>query len=243
MIKGIYTSASGMIPLVRKQEASANNLANVGSPGFKRDAVFIRELSRAQQKLATRKSDWEQPMLDDLYTDYSPGVFSKTGNPLDMAIEGDGFFNLQLDDGTTVLTRSGTFTVNADGMLAFPGGALVMGEGGPIEVGNGQISVAQDGAIEVDGLEVARIVPQTVDDLEKLEKIGGSLFAVPKGVSLKPVEYSTIRQGFLEQANVDIVSEMIDMIVSFRSYEADARSIQTQDRSLENLFGRVGSGQ
>ncbi len=243
MIKGIYTSASGMIPRVRKQEMHANNIANVNSPGYKRDGLFTKELSRAKQKLAPTKSDWETPMVDDVYTDYGAGAFDKTGNPLDLAIDGDGFFSLQLDDGSKVLTRAGSFQVDEKGYLSFPGGALVLGEGGPINVGSGQVSVSATGQVESNGLSVGRIVPVTVDDLTKLNKIGGSAFAVPPGTELKEVPHTTIQQGFLETSNVDIVQEMIDMIISFREYEADAKALQTQDQSLGQLFGRVGDKQ
>ena len=243
MIKGLYTSASGMVPRVRKQEMHANNIANANSPGYKRDGLFTKELSRAQRKLAPTKSDWETPMVNDVYTDYTVGAFDKTGNTLDMAIDGDGFFSLQLEDGSTVLTRAGSFQVDENGLLAFPGGALVLGEGGPINIGSGQVSVSATGHIQSNGLTVGRITPVTVDDLDKLEKIGQSAFAVPQGVVLQEAENSTIVQGFLETSNVDIVREMIDMIISFREYEADARALQTQDQSLNNLFGRVGDGQ
>lgn len=243
MIKGLYTSASGMIPHLRKQEASANNLANVGTAGYKKDGVFTQELSRAEQRHAAKRSDWEQPMVDDVFVDFSQGVFNKTGSSLDMAIDGEGFFQLQFEDGSTVLTRSGSFTVDGDGFLAFPGGALVMGEGGPITVGSGRVDVSADGEIQVDGSVVGRIIPQTVDDLSQLEKVGNAAFAVPDGVTLTPVEDAQIRQGYVEQSNVDIVREMIDMIISYRAYEANAKSVQTQDKSLDALFSRVGGNQ
>jgi flagellar basal-body rod protein FlgF len=240
VIKGMYTSASGMLPQIKKQELTAHNIANVSTPGYKRDTLFTKELSRAERKLAPQKSDWEKPMVNDVYTDYNSGIFDKTGNPLDLAIDGDGFFTLELADGTRVLTRSGAFTVNQDGLLAFPGGPLLMGEGGPLEVGNGKVTIAQSGEVDVDGFVIGRIVPVTVSDLEQLEKIGNSLFVVPDGVELIPVTKATISQGYLEASNVDVVREMIDMIISFRSYEANARALQTQDQSLEHLFNRVG---
>ncbi|MEA3297794.1 MAG: flagellar hook-basal body protein [candidate division Zixibacteria bacterium] len=239
MIKGLCTSASGMIPHIRKQETAANNLANAGTPGFKKDIVFTRELSRAEKQFVPTKSDWQQPMVDDLYTDYSAGIFNRTGNTLDIAIEGDGFFTLLAPDGSTVLTRSGSFLVDNDGLLAFPGGMLVAGEGGPIEIGDGRVTVSLTGEIEVDGINVARIIPQTVADLNQLEKIGSSMFRVPEGVELITVEKASLRQGYLEASNVDIVSEMIDMIISYRNYEANARAIQSQDESLNHLFNRV----
>lgn len=242
MIKGLFTSASGMVPHIKRQEVSANNIANAATPGFKKDMVFTQEMSRAQQKLAPRRSDWEQPMIDDVYTDYAPGNLDKTGNTLDMAIEGEGFFTLESPDGATLLTRSGSFNVDADGFLIFSDGFKVMGEGGPIEVGDGLVSVGQTGEVEVDGVTVGRIVPRTVPDTRQLQKIGGSLFAVPEGVELIAVERFTIRQGFIETSNVDIVREMIDMMVSFRAYEANSKAVRSQDESLGHLFQRVGGG-
>ena len=241
MIKGIYTSACGMLPRIKKQEATANNIANASTPGYKKDRLFAKELSRAQMKRIPKKTDWHQPMVDRMFTDYSPGIFDKTGNPLDMAIDGDGFFTLQLETGQTVLTRSGNFVINRDGLLSFPGGALVIGEGGPIEVGSGQVSVGTTGEVESNGILVGRLAPVTVPDLNQLQKIGGSFYLAPDGVDLVPVANCSIRQGFLETSNVDIVSEMIEMIISFREYEANSKAIQSQDDSLEHLFRRVGS--
>jgi len=232
-----------MIPHLRKQEASANNLANVGTVGYKKDGVFTQELSKATRRQAAKITDWEQPMVDEVYVDFTQGTFNKTGASLDMAIDGDGFFTLQFEDGSTVLTRSGSFTVDGDGFLAFPGGALVMGEGGPITVGSGQVDVSADGEIQVNGQAVGRIIPQTVEDLTQLEKVGNGSFVVPDGVTTTPVENAQIRQGYVEESNVDIVREMVDMIISYRSYEANAASVQSQDKSLDDLFNRVGGNQ
>ena len=158
----------------------------------------------------------------------------------DLAIEGDGFFTLEAEDGTTLLTRSGSFTVDAEGFVTFAGGLRLIGEGGPVEFGSGQVAIGQTGEVQVDGAVVARIVPSTVNDLSKLQKIGNSLYAVPDGVELIAAERSYIRQGFIETSNVDIVREMIDMMVSFRAYEANSRAVQSQDQSLNHLFNRVG---
>jgi len=239
MIKGIFTSASAMVPRVRKQEMLSNNIANAGSTGFKKDRMFTKELSKAVVKNATRKTDWETPMVDRVYVDFAPGVFDKTGNPLDLAIEGDGFFTLQSPDGGTVLTRSGTFQIDANGLLSYPGGFHLLGEGGPIQVGNGDLSVGLDGQLEVDGLSVDRIVSRSISDTNNLTRLGGSLFAVPEGEELLPAISATIRQGYLETSNVDVVREMVEMIISYRSFEANAKALQSQDQSLSHLFNRV----
>ena len=88
-----------------------------------------------------------------------------------------------------------------------------------------------------------KIVTVTVNDLDKLQRLGGSLFSVPPGEELRPSVSSQLRQGYAEQANVDVVHEMVDMIVAYRTYEANARALQSQDQSLDNLFGKVaGTG-
>jgi flagellar basal-body rod protein FlgG len=239
MIKGIYTSASGMIPRVEKQEIIANNVANAGATGFKKDNLFIRELSIAERKTVPTKHDWEKPMANETYVDFTSGAFDKTENPLDLAIDGDGFFRLQATDGTIALTRNGAFMVDAQGYLSFPGGYRLMGESGPIQVGNGTITVAQSGEVQVDGSTVARIVPMTVADVQELDKIGSALFEVPAKVEITPSTTSAIQQGYLETSNVDIVREMVDMIIAYREYEANAKALQQQDASLDNLFNRV----
>lgn len=239
MIKGIYTSASGMIPRVEKQEIIANNVANAGATGFKKDNLFIRELSLAERKTIPTKHDWEKPMANETYVDFTSGAFDKTANPLDLAIDGDGFFRLQATDGTIALTRNGAFMVDSQGYLSFPGGYRLMGESGPIQVGNGTVTVAQTGEVQVDGSIVGRVVPMTVPDVQELDKIGSALFQVPPKVEMTPAIASGIQQGYLETSNVDIVREMVDMIIAYREYEANAKALQQQDASLDNLFNRV----
>jgi len=239
MIKGMFTSASAMIPNVKKQELFANNLANTTTTGFKKDRLFTKELSRAVEKQLPRRNDWEKPMVDQVYVDYAPGVFDKTGNSLDFAIDGDGFFSLISPDGQTVLTRSGAFEVDSEGFLSYPGGYRVLGEGGPIQVGSGKVTVSPTGEVEVNGAQVDRMVPMSVDDVEKLQRLGGSVFAVPQDQQLIPALSASIKQGYLETSNVNVVQEMVDMMVSYRTYEANARALQQQDASLEHLFNRV----
>lgn len=241
MIKGIYTSASAMVPRLKKQELVANNLANASTPGYKKDRLFVQELTKAEKRLRPQKSDWQEPMVDQIYTSFAPGAFDRTGNPLNLAIDGDGFFQVELADGSRALTRNGAFSVSADGLLEIPGGATLIGEGGAIEVGSGKVEISATGIVTSDGQNVGRITPVTVENFDTLHKVGGSLFVVPEGTELIPIETSNIQQGFLEASNVDIVKEMIEMIISFRNYEADSKAIKTQDDSLEQLFNRVGS--
>lgn len=240
MIKGIYSSASGMLPQVKKQEITANNVANAAATGFKKDRLFTKELTEAEKKSLKINVDWIKPMVSKVFVDHSPGFFDRTGNPLDLAINGDGFFSIQLPDGSLSLTRAGAFEVNSDGVIAFPGGAVLLGDGGPIQVGTGKVTVTATGEVSVNDFPVANITPVTVDDLTQLKKLGNSLFLLPENAEVIPVRTSTILQGYLEASNVDVVHEMVEMIISYRNYEANANSLRSQDETLEKLFSRVG---
>ncbi len=239
MIKGMYRSVSGMLPNMKKQEAIANNLANASTSGYKKDVEFSRELSKAELKTKPRTNDWQSTLDSRVRVDFTLGAFDKTGNPLDMAIDGDGFFALQGPDGSNALTRSGSFVVDSEGFLALPGGYRLLGEGGALQVGSGELKVAASGEVEVDGLAVGTIVPRSVADLDTLQRLGGSLFEVPQGEEVIPSINATIQQGYKESSNVDVVAEMVDMIVSYREYEANAKALQTQEATLDHLFRRV----
>jgi len=240
MIKGLYRSASAMIPRVKRQETIANNLANAAAPGFKRDLMFTKELTRAEVKQARTKSDWQSPMIDQIYTDQSQGVLDRTNNPLDMALEGNGFFVLEGDDGEQYLSRAGNFKISPEGFLVNASGNRVLSDGGPITLESGDVSVAQDGQISVEGSEVARVRVVEVDDPATLTKAGDCEYFVPEGIELRAAVDFAVRGGYLETSNVDAIREMIDMISSYRSYEADAQALKTQDDSLEKLIANVG---
>ena len=241
MIKGIYQSASAMIPRVRQQEVIANNLANASAPGFKRDQVFTKELTQAQVRQNNTKSDWQTPMIDQVYTDYDQGQFNKTDNPLDLALEGYGFFVVEGDDGSQLLTRAGNFIVSPEGFLVNPEGHRVMSEAGPITVEGTTIDISESGQVSVDGIESGSIRVAQIDDPTILDKAGNNEYRIPEGIELSAAVDFTIRQGYLESSNVDIIREMVDMIVSFRNYESDAQSLKSQDDSLEKLIRNVGS--
>jgi len=229
-----------MIPRIKRQETIANNLANASSPGFKRDMVFTKELSRAQGKHIPRQTDWQTPMIDQVYTAFDQGNLDRTGNPLDLGLEGGGFFVFQTPEGESFLTRSGKLTISPDGFLVNSEGSRLMSDGGPIAVGGGEVSVSGTGQVQVDKSDVAAIQVVDIEDRTKLQKTGRGEFRIPDDVELtKAVKYS-IRQGYLEASNVNVIKEMVNMIISYRNFEADAKSVQAQDESLEKLINNVG---
>ncbi len=240
MIKGLYCSASAMLPRLKQQEAIANNLANASSPGFRKDMIFTQELSKAQAKQAVLKSDWQQPMIDQVYTSFEQGGLDKTDNPLDLALEGKGLFVYETGEGDVVYSRAGNLIVNPQGVLVNPEGHRLLGDGGPINVGSGTVSVSESGQVEVDNTLLANIRVADFEDKSVLQKAGNAEFMIPEGIEPAAAVDYAIRQGYLESSNVEIIREMVNMIISFRNYEADAQAAKAQDESLEKLMANVG---
>lgn len=240
MIKGLYRSASAMLPRIKQQEVIANNLANVSTPGFKKDILFTQELTRAQMRNTAQQSDWQSPMIDQVYTTYQQGGLDTTGNDLDIALEGDGMFVFELPDGENIVSRAGNLIVSRDGFLTNPDGYRLLGDGGPISVGGGRVSISESGQVDIDGTVIANIRVVDFEDKSQLVKSGKNGFSIPDGIEPRAAVNFTIRQGFLELSNVDIIQEMVNMIVSFRNYEADAQAVKSQDDTLEKLFSNVG---
>lgn len=241
MLKGIYRAASGMIPRIRQQEVTANNIANAATPGYKKDSIFLKELDAVTREKMPRKSDWETPMIDQVYTDFSQGSFEATSSALDVAIEGDGFFVLESPEGGDRLyTRNGHFSVSPEGYLTNDEGFRVLGDGGPLEVGNGTVSISEAGEASVNEAVVGRLQIVDFPDKTLLAKQGDSTFAARDNAEPTPVTSISLRQGYLERSNINVIKEMVGMIVTLRNYEAGSRAIQMQDESLNALFNNVG---
>lgn len=241
MLKGIYKAASGMIPRIKQQEITANNIANASTPGFKKDSVFLKELDSATRATIPRKSDWETPMIDQVYTDFSQGSFEATSSALDMAIEGNGFFVLQSPEGDNrVFSRNGNFAADSEGFLTNSDGYRVLGDGGPITVGGGAVAISESGDVSVNGESAGRLQVVDFSDKTALAKVGDASFSAPDGVEPEAASRYSIRQGFLERSNIDVIKEMVGMIVTLRTFEAGSKAIQMQDDSLNALFSQVG---
>ncbi|MCK5127153.1 MAG: flagellar basal-body rod protein FlgF [candidate division Zixibacteria bacterium] len=242
MLKGIQKAASGMIPQLKKQEISANNIANATTPGFKKDSTFIKELDSATKAAMPKRSDWEQPMIDQIYTDYSQGTFNKTGNPLDVAIDGEGFFILETIDGTDrQYSRNGSFSIDTEGFLVNSDGMRILGDGGPIAAGTGSsIMIDESGQVIIDGNVVGSLSVVDFADKSALRKTGATGFIADETLEPIPSDQFTIRQGYLEQSNINVIKEMVGMIITMRNFETASKLIQTQDDSLQTLFNEVG---
>ena len=263
MIEGLFISASGMLPKSNRQEAIANNLANVEVPGFKKDNMFLREMREQMKTKSGDYPDWRLNRFEGAWTDHEQGKLRQTGDVFDLAISGKGFFALQTPTGTQ-FTRNGNFSKNELGQLVNPLGFQVLDQAGapitipddfraPIIDGSGTVRVRD----ELQGEDTVIAEIQIVDFPElydrnamaqtpfqsPLRKGGDGLFIPHPETPQIPAEGMELVQGFVEESNVEPVVEMVKMIDLYRSYEAEQRAIQVQDSTLDravNDIGRVG---
>jgi len=221
MIPAIYNIIEGVLVQKLRFDSIANNMANIGTAGFKKDFLsFDQTLSRYYKSSV----------------DHGQGPILATGNPLDLAIERRGFFKIVTPEGPRY-TRSGSFSQDADGVLTTPSGNPVMGENGPVQIAGGTVSIDARGAVRVDGQPVDRLNIVDFNDLSLLEKAGGGLFSHPGGENAEqPADDAVIHQGCIEQANVDPTEEMIKMVETFRAYEANTKAIQAVDEMTRKLI-------
>ncbi len=244
---GMYISAEGAQAQAQRLQVIANNLANVETPGFKRDvatfqARFAEAIQRGEDYSGSRTENdlGGGVKIIGTQTDFSNTTLRHTGMPTDFAINGDGFFQVRGRDGGTYLTRAGNFTLDAQGRLLTQDDMPVLDTGGadividgsqPWELHSGG-RIVQDGAATSVGL----VRPQSLGDLVK---VGSNMFRplVP-GVQV-PEEERDIRQTYLEESGANPTSEMMAMIETTRAFEANTKLIQYQDSMIGGLINRV----
>jgi len=212
----------------------SNNLSNAQTIGFKKEIpVFYPILSQAQQ------NQIQNPRTDGVKTLFHQGAIEKTGNPLDLAIEGEGFFKVMTPDGVRY-TRAGNFGLNKENLLRNPEGFPVLGRNGQIKVEGQTILVEKDGSIKVDGKDQDQITPVTFPNLDLLKKEGHSLFRWDGQENEIDVVDSQVIQGALESSNVNVAGEMMELIDSQRSYEACMKVIQSHDELNAKAINELG---
>lgn len=252
MLRGIYTAASGMLKDMQRQDVVANNLANVSTPGYKRDMAVCRSFAdlliqrENDQEPAGRAVSGKNPIIGSLgfgtgvystVTIHEPGGLQETDNPLDVAIAGEGYFVVDTPQGRRY-TRDGSFTLNADGVLTDGQGQAVLGQQGPITIQGGEPVIDQTGRVFVNGQEVDRLQIVSFNNLAGLQKVGDNFFTTTENPV--PLNNPQVKQGFLEDSNVNVVREMVEMIDVMRSYEANQKVVQAQDGTLEKTVNEVG---
>jgi flagellar basal-body rod protein FlgG len=177
-------------------------------------------------------------------TNFSDGALLRTDRPLDVALQGNALFTVERGDGSLAYTRAGSFTLNGDQELVTMAGDKVMGTSGqPIKITGGEVVIDETGGIKVDGVEADRFALVGWDK-ERFTRLGENLFlarpAALEGLGDETPLNGRVAQGFTEAANVNTVEEMVRMISVMRAYEANQKSIQMQDDSLNQLINQAG---
>jgi flagellar basal-body rod protein FlgG len=220
-------------------EIITNNLANTDTPGFKADYLSLNLVKPpAGLSAGSVRQDDFGPMIR-FYTDFSAGELRATGNHLDFALEGDGFFAVETPQGVQY-TRKGNFAVNKDGTLVTQEGLPVLGDAGPIQIEGDDIRCDQEGNLYAGDEQAAKLRIVRIEDKTKLEKSGESLFRLKDGGAVAPAEGTFVRQGFLEGSNVTVIRAMTEMIEALRGYEAYQKMMQTIDENTSKSVNEVG---
>jgi flagellar basal-body rod protein FlgG len=240
MIKGLYTAEAGMRPKLARMEILANNLANINTTGFKRDRAFAEALDDASAAREAAGTDNQQTQQ---YIDFTEGSLNQTGNPLDIALQGRGFLVVETPNGVRY-TRNGNLQLALDGSLVTAQGSPVLGTAGRLQLPDvqrleqGSILISETGEVMVGKQNIGQLRIVDFENPQMLQKDHESLFSALPGARMVegPGKATTVRQGSLEESNVEGIEEMVAMIEISRGYEADQKSIQAQDATMEKTM-------
>lgn len=253
MNRGIYPILSGALAQEHRLQVIANNLANANTTAYKRDETLFASLLSAAGTVAPRNplsAAFSFPLtgpglsggsrffvtLRGVVTGFQPGRLRTTGNTLDVAIQGQGFFEVKTPYGVRY-TRNGMLHVSPKHELVTDEGYLVMGKKGPLKLGPGDVRIAPDGTVTVDGQlsGVLKIVEFPLD--RPPEKVGDGLY---RGTGARPAKSPLLAIGHIEESNVNAIGEMVQVIEVMRSYESAQRLVQTFDRMTEAAIQDIG---
>lgn len=257
--KGVYTALSGAVAQSQRLDTIANNIANVNTPSFKKDQQVFREYLTAYEKPsdviqvpkvpASIESFYDNQAADrgyvdgsGTYTDFSQGTLKPTGNKLDMALEGDAFYEVLTPQGVRY-TRNGAFAIDAEGKLVTKNGHQVLKKGTEdpqtrvLKITKPDVTVSLSGDIYVDGESVGALSIVNVGQKEALQKVGNSLYGLKETFDPKLSTNSDgkVHQGFVENSNVNVIQEMTDMIAATRVFDSTQRAIKAYDQMDEHV--------
>ena len=264
MVKGLYSAWSGMVNEMNRMDIMTNNLANADTNGYKKEGATSQSFDEQLAVKIKDQTDQGLPVklggiypgvkIGGTYTDYTQGSFKVTDNQYDVALDGDGFFAISFTNknGETSVkyTRDGAFTVNTDGYLVTKDGDYVLNQAGADNTNPGQASFIQvdpnlpfrideTGNIWQNEQIVAQIGVVDFEDYDYLAKYGENLYDAVDGATLTASD-ARVRQGYIEASNVNVVTEMVNMITITRAYESNQKVIQTMDSMIDRAVNNVG---
>jgi flagellar basal-body rod protein FlgG len=236
MLDGMYSAAAGMEAQQQQLDAIGNDLANSSTTGYKAERMGFRDLLYSQvEQAGTSTTTGTGAAAELVGRDQSEGSLQNTGDPLDLAIEGPGFITVRRPNGTLALTRDGALQIDARGRLSTAEGDLLHP---PITLPRGtdpsEVAIGSDGTVRAAGRTVGRIALVDVASPDHLLAAGGNLFT-PTAASGAPRPLrgaTTVHQGMLEGSNVNLGTEMVQMIGAQRSYQLQSTAIQTENQML-----------
>jgi flagellar basal body rod protein FlgG len=237
MLRGLYCATTALSAADNNQDIIAQNLAHADVPGYRRQGVTFETFDRALAQVDPNRELSEQDQYGTapsrLYNNFETGPMQVTGNPLDLAVNGDNFFVIQGPDGP-LYTRNGSFTLNSAGQLQTRDGRLVSGVAGPITIppDTTQLMIATDGTVSADGAAIGQLRLARFPDPTILERVGTTLFQAPARVQPQAGN-GTVLQGYREGANVQPVVEMVSMMAGMRHFQASQRALRTLSESLQ----------
>ena len=250
MIDALYISASGLRSEQKQIDVISNNVANMQTPGFKRSRVNFVEVAASGMPVAGAQegaaSHGNGTRILSTSTMFSPGELRMTQNPTDLAIEGDGFFELAGTDGAMVYTRDGQFRVDAEGNLVSVQG-LPLSHGIQIPLGAADVRVAANGEVtallagDTERSSLGSIELTTFAAPDALTSIGDSGFSAtdtagaPSYGQPGDAGFGKLQQGYVELANVEMIDEMSALVMAQRAYQLNARVLQASDQVLETI--------
>lgn len=253
MLRSLYSSASGMQSQQLNLDTISNNLANVNTTGFKKSKIEFQDLLYQTYRPAGADQGGGNLLPTGLQVGhgsrvvatskiFTTGEFTRTGESLDVAIQGDGFFEVQLPDGTRAYTRDGALKRASDGRVVTSDGLVVQGGFQPIPAGTTDISISPNGDVETrgsNGTQTFRVTLVRFANPAGLDSIGRNLYretgasGTPEIGNAGENGFGTMQQGFLEMSNVKVVEEMVNLIVAQRAYEVNAKSVQAADEMMQ----------
>ncbi|MEQ8172600.1 MAG: flagellar hook-basal body protein [Candidatus Eremiobacterota bacterium] len=250
MVRGILVATEGMIAQSNRASVYSNNLSNVSTCGFKRDEIGVNSSFTLELRRIDDGKNSSRPVIGSLNipdfkyhleADTGTGSTIQTGNPLDLLIDGSGYFAVQGKDAKdTIYTRNGNFTLNTKGELVTQEGFNVLGEKGPVVIPSGQkITIDEDGRIVSDGKILDKILIKTFPSLKGIIKTGSSFFIPPENTPVQSFS-GRVKQGYIEGSNVNTVKEMINLLEAHKAYQANEKAIRAEMDALKEAVTNVG---
>jgi flagellar basal-body rod protein FlgG len=239
MLEGLYSAGAGMEAAQSQLDAVSNNIANEDTPGYQSEVLGFHDLL-----YSTDNDDPSTALVgagsatDTLGFDQTQGSIQQTGNPLDLALNGPGYFQVRQPDGTLGLTRNGTFELNSRGQITTSLGMELVP---PITLPKGtqpsQVQIASNGQVTVSGKKVGQISIVQVTAPDKLLPQGNSVYATTAGSgAAQKAKGVSVQQGYLEQSNVDLDTEISNMETAEQAYDMGSRAVQ-----MEAQLGQIAA--